>query len=185
MHTLAKNTHHNKRLIEFCLHKAYPDGKITVEKLIEDNLVNSTQVAELAISRTSGIPLDEIGYGQDLKDGSDVKTATIYSRIKKQWFYKNNQRTDQYKEITDHRAVIRDLNSKIGNLRVILYNPFFEKWYYLIIPVNCYKNNLELRTCIYSGKLLGRVREFEVDSWEKLCSPCQFEIHKINSYGTN
>lgn len=177
MHTLAKNIHHNKRLIEFCLQKAYPDGIITVERLIDDNLVNGTQVAELAISKSSGIKLDSIGYGKDLEDGSDVKTVTIYSRSKKQWRYKNNVRTEEFKLVDDHRACIRDLNVKVGSLRIILFNPFFERWYYLIVPNNEFKNCLEIRTDKVTGNLLGRVAKFEVDSWEKLCNPCISDLN--------
>lgn len=180
MHTLAKNTHHNKRLIDFCLAKAYPDGNITVERLINDNLVNGTQVAELAISKTSGLALDPIGYGQDLEDGTDVKTATIYSRFKKQFYIRKGVKTSEFRKILDHRAVIRELHSKVGNLRVILFNPFFDRWYYLIIPSTHYKKNLEFRTCTKTGNLLGKIKDFEVDSWEKLCAPCKFEIEKAN-----
>lgn len=179
MHTLAKNMHHNKRLVEFCLSKAYPDGVITVERLIDDNLVNGTQVAELAISRTSGIKLDSIGYGKDLEDGSDVKTVTIYSRMKKQWVYKNNQKTEQYKLIEDHRACIRDLNVKIGTLRIILYNPYFDQWKYLLVPNMEFKNTLEIRTCKTTGNILGRLSKYEVKTWDGLCAPSYFELKNI------
>lgn len=178
MHTLNKNIHHNKRLVEFCLNKAYPEGNITVQRLIDDNLVNGTQVAELAISKTAGIPLDSVGYGKDLIDGTDVKTATIYHRIKKQYYIKNNIRTNEFKEIPDHRAVIRDLTSKVGSLRIILYNPFFDRWYFLIVPNSRFNKHLELRTNIQTGDLLGNIKEYEVESWEKLCAPCKFEIKK-------
>lgn len=176
MHTLQKNIHHNKRLIEFCLEKAYPDGNITVERLINDNLVNGTQVAELAVSKTSGIKLDSIGYGKDLVDGSDVKTVTIYSRNKKQFYYKGKVKTDKFKVIVDHRALIHDLNSKIGSLRIILYNPFHDRWYYLVVPNHEYKNNLEIRTNINTGNILGKLAKYEVDSWDRLCAPCTFQL---------
>lgn len=182
MHTLAKNTHHNKRLIEFCLHKAYPDGKITVEKLIEDNLVNSTQVAELAISRTSGIPLDEIGYGQDLQDGSDVKTTTVYGHNTKVWKKKNKVKTGEYSTGIEHVARVTGINTKIGSLRIIAYNPFFERWYYLIIPNSVYTNLYEvtLRFCMKTGELIGKYVPYIVNTWEELCQPCIYELKKLN-----
>ena len=172
MNVLSKNQHHNKRLVEFCLGKAYPDGNITIDRLISDNLINGAQVAELAISKTSGIKLDPIGIGMDLQDGSDVKTMTIYSRIKKQFYIKNKIKTDKYREIIDHRACIKDLHSKIGSLRVILYNPFFNKWYYLIIPNNEFTKTLEIRTDVLTGNILGKMAKYEVDTWDKLCAPC-------------
>lgn len=181
MHTLAKNTHHNIRLIEFCLQKAYPDGGITVERLIADNLVNGTQVAELAISRTSGISMDSIGHGMDLVDGSDVKTCTVYGHNTKTWKRKNNIKTGEFTVGIEHVARVTGINSKIGTLRVIAYNPFFDVWHYLIIPNKVYDGLYEvtLRFCKITGALIGKYVPYIVNSWEELCCPCIYELKKL------
>lgn len=182
MHTLAKNTHHNIRLIEFCLQKAYPDGIITVERLINDNLVNGTQVAELAISRSSGIAMDEIGYGMDLKDGSDVKTCTVYAHNTKTWKTQNKVKTGEFKVGIEHVARVTKINSKIGTLRVIAYNPFFDQWWFLIIPNSVYDGLYEvtLRFCMNTGRLIGKYSNYIVDSWEELCQPYVYELKRVN-----
>ena len=182
MHTLAKNTHHNLRLIEFCLQKAYPDGNITVERLISDNLVNGTQVAELAISRTSGIPMDKIGYGMDLEDGSDVKTSTVQEIKNKTWLEKNKQRTGEYNISISHAAPVKDICNKIGVLRVIVYNPFTDKNHFLLIPKEAYEKLKIIKISFnkVTGDILGIYKQYEVDTWEKLCERCEYVIRKYN-----
>lgn len=178
MHTLNRNRHHNKRLIEFCLHKAYPDGIITVDKLIDDNLVNGTQVAELAISRTAGIPLDLIGIGMDLEDGTDVKTTTVQENKKKTWIVKDNQKTGKYNISISHAAPVKDIINKIGALRVIIYNPFTEKNHFLIIPKEVHQKVrlVKVTFCKTSGNIKGMYSKYEVPTWELLCQPCKFVI---------
>lgn len=178
MHTIAKNSGHNKRLIEFCLHKAYPDGIVTVDRLIDDNLVNGTQVAELAISRTAGIPLDAIGYGMDLEDGTDVKTVTVQENKKKTWLVQNKERTGKYNISISHVAPIKEIVNKIGSLRVIAYNPFTERNHFLIIPKDVHQKvkSVKLTFCKISGNIKGMYSQYEVPTWELLCQPCKFVI---------
>lgn len=162
MQNLKKLEHHNKRLIEFCLTKAYPDGIISVERLIEDNLINGPQVAELAVCRTNGfLEIHPIGVGQDLTDGSDVKTITVQEEI-----YQGKK-----SKLKRHRAQIKDVCSKIGTLRTIAYNPFFEKWIYFIIP-NQYFSHLKKITISFdqvTGEPKGIYKNFQVQTWEELC----------------
>lgn len=180
MHTLAKNTHHNIRLIEFCLQKAYPDGGITVERLIADNLVNGTQVAELAISRTSGIPMDSIGYGMDLEDGSDVKTTTVQCKTNKNWLVKNKIRTGKYNLQTQHCAVVTKIVNKIGLLRVISYNPFTDKTHFLLIPKSVHEKLKVIKISFnkITGEIIGIYKQYEVEDWNALCARCEYTIQK-------
>lgn len=180
MHTLAKNIHHNKRLIEFCLTKAYPDGIITVERLIDDNLVNGTQVAELAISKTSGIPMDSIGYGMDLEDGSDVKTCTVQEKKQKTWLEKNKQRTGEFNIRTEHVAVVDGICNKIGLLRVMIYNPFTQIWKYLLIPKSAFEQLKIIKITFdkISGSIVGKYKQYEVPSWEELCMKYEYVIQR-------
>lgn len=180
MHTLNKNIHHNKRLVEFCLNKAYPEGNITVQRLIDDNLVNGTQVAELAISKTSGIPIDSIGYGMDLVDGSDVKTCTVQEKRQKTWLERNKQRTGEYNIRTEHVAVVGDICNKIGLLRVLIYNPFTQLWKYLIIPKNAFEQLKIIKITFnkLTGDIVGKYKQYEVPSWDKLCESIEYKIQK-------
>ncbi len=173
MHTLAKNAHHNDRLIKFCLEKAYPDGIITVDRLISDNLVNGTQVAELAVCRTNGVKLCSVGIGRDLEDDSDVKTVTVQENTKKTWLIKDKCKTGKFNTSTSHRAQVKDIVNKIGKLRVICYNPFFDIWSYYVIPyeVHCRLKKLTLTFDKDTGEVVGKYKQFETSSWEEMC--CQ------------
>lgn len=182
MHTLAKNTHHNIRLINFCLNKAYPDGEITVERLIEDNLVNGTQVAELAISRTSGIPMDSIGYGMDLEDGSDVKTCTVQLIRNKTWLEKDKIRTGEYNISETHAAPVKQISNKIGLLRIIVYNPFSDRTHFLLVPKSAYTHLKVVKITFdkITNEIKGMYKQYEVDCWNKLCEKTEYIIQKYN-----
>ena len=171
MHTLASNKGHNDRLIKFCLEKAYPDGNITVDRLISDNLVNGTQVAELAVCRTSGVQLCKVGIGRDLEDDSDIKTVTVYPHNTKKAIIKNKEKTDQFNYGIEHVARVSGISNKVGKLRVIAYNPFFEKWYYLVIPKEVHTSLYEctLRFSKESGEIVGKYKPYEVETWEEMC----------------
>lgn len=173
MHEQSRFKHHNDRLIKFCLEKCYPDGIITVERLISDNLVNGTQVAEMAVCRTNGkVEMCPIGIGRDLTDDSDVKTITVQSSKKKTWLKKNKIRTGQYNISISHKSKIKDVHHKIGKLRVICYNPFHEHWRFFVIPNEFYKHIKQL--CITfnkdTGETIGIYKVYEVETWEEMCT---------------
>jgi hypothetical protein len=172
MHTLQKNSHHNKRLIEFCLQKAYPDGIITIDRLIADNLINGTQVAELAVCRTNGfLDIHPIGIGQDLTDGSDVKTITVQDEKSKTWIVKNGKRTGEFLDRTLRRACVNEIKNKIGDLRVICYNPFNDEWKFFIIPNDVFKGMKKISISFdkQTHQPNGLYAKFEVPSWLDLC----------------
>lgn len=146
--------------------KAYPGGEPTVEDLIRDNIINGTQLSELAVSKTSGIKIHEIGIGQDLEDGSDIKTATV------QLMYNRKKRKDGSVRVnTRHGICIRDINHKIGTLRCIVYNPFFDRWYYFLVPktVQGVLNHLKIAFDKKTGNPNGKYAQFQVPDWEAVC----------------
>lgn len=172
MHTLASNRFHNERLIRFCLEKAYPDGLITVERLIEDNIINGTQVAELAVCKTNGnVEIHPVGIGRDLTDDSDVKTVTVQANQKKTWLKKEKQRTGEYNISISHRAQVKDIVNKVGKLRIIAYNPFFEDWKFFVVPKHVYGHlrKLTLTFDKETGEPLGIYKQYQVESWEDMC----------------
>lgn len=172
MHTLASNKGHNDRLIKFCLEKCYPDGLITVERLIEDNLVNGTQVAEMAVCRTNGkVQICPVGIGRDLTDDSDVKTVTVQANQKKTWLVRNKERTGEFNISISHRAQVKDVCNKIGKLRVICYNPFHDHWKFFVVPHEVYGHLSKLTFTFEkdSGEPLGIYKQYQVETWEEMC----------------
>jgi len=166
MHTLACNAHHNERLIRFFMSKAYPNGEPSIEDLIRDNIINGTQLSELAVSKTSGVGMHAVGYGQDLIDGSDVKTSTV------QLSYSRKKRKDgSVYEIDRHQINIRDIDHKIGTLRCIVYNPFFDRWYFFLVPksIQGELKHLKISFDKRTGDATGKYAAFEVASWEDVC----------------
>ena len=164
--------HHNTRLIQYCLEKCYPDGIITVEKLLADNLINGTQVAEMAVCRTNGkVEMCPIRIGRDLTDDSDVKTVTVQANKKKTWLKVNKERTGKFNISISHRAQVKDIANKIGKLRVICYNPFTEGWKFFVVPQEGF-HHLKKLTFTFNketGETIGIHRIHEVSTWEELC----------------
>jgi hypothetical protein len=171
MHQLKKNEHHNERLIRFFIEKAYPNGTPTVEELIQDNIINGTQLSELAISRTSGISMDDVGIGMDLSDGSDVKTTTVGPKPTKTWLKIDGVKSDKFNISVRHQAVVTKVKNKIGTLRIVAYNPFTEGWHFFIVPKKVY-THLKQVTITFNkktGKPMGMYSQYEVQGWEKFC----------------
>lgn len=171
MHTLAKNAKINERLIRFFMEKAYPLGEPTIEDLIRDNIINGTQLSEMAVSRTSGIAIHDVGIGQDLVDGSDVKTSTVYDHNTKTWKKKNKVRTGEFRAGTERLARITGIQTKIGTLRSIIYNPFSDRWHFLLIPLEVHSGLYEctIRFSKETNEIIGKYAQYEVPSWEAVC----------------
>lgn len=170
MHTLAKNQHHNDRLIEFFMDKAYSEQglEVTIKSLIQDNIINGTQLAELAISRRSGIGMCPIGEHRDLIDDTDVKTITVQSK----YFHPTVKgKVNKKIKIPRYQAVVAKANKKIGTLRVVCYNPFSDKYYYFLIPPSAYYSvqNVTIAFEKDNQELIGRFKQFEVESFDALC----------------
>lgn len=172
MHTLAKNSEHNERLIYDFLKKAYPDKAPSIANLIQDNIINGTQLVELAVSKVSGLKFCPVGYHQDFLDMSDVKTSTI----QRQESYKKRVLKDgtkrRYKTIT-YTITVQDVNKKVGVLRIITWNPFLEKYHYFRIPPSAIFNRSILKITFDNETILpiGKYAQFEVDTFEEVGAP--------------
>jgi len=168
MHQSSKNTSlHNIRLVKFFLDKAYPNG-YTVEKLIEDNLIDGILLSELAVSICSNIDLCDVGVYQDLVDGTDVKTATV---VKCKFISK--------KGITGYHfaARIQHIRNKIGALRCIVYNKYSLRWHYFFITEDACGNNdsIKITFDIKTQLPKGKWAKYEVDSFEDICKQIKKE----------
>lgn len=167
MHTLAKNQHHNSRLINDFINNAYPDGPPTIQQLIDDNIINGTQIVELAVSKKGGLEFCPIGHNQDYLDGSDVKTVTV----SKDTFIKRTTLKSGIKKrykTTVYTAKIADVDKKIGVLRVVCWNPFAEKYQYFRIPPSAIYGISKLKISFNSTTFepLGIYKKYEVDSFD-------------------
>lgn len=167
----AQDNHHNQRLIRFCLEKAYPDGQITLDRLISDNLISGTQVSELAVCRTSGVNLCSVGIGRDLEDDSDIKTITIYDDHKKTFLVKNKQRTGEYNVSIRRVGKVSKIKAKIGKLRVIAYNPYQDDWRFFVIPFEDYQGLKHISIPFHkeTGDPMGKYAKYQVMTWEEMC----------------
>lgn len=171
MHTLAKNAAHNERLIYDFLNKAYPSGTPTFKQLVQDNIINGTQLLELAVSNVEGIPMCPVGYNRDLIDDSDVKTVTVLENT----YYKRKTlksgKKRRYK-VTVHVARIQRVDKKFGVLRIICFNPFSGKYHYFKIPPSAVYglNTLAITFDRDTNLPAGKYAEFEVDSFEGMSS---------------
>jgi len=172
MHTLAKNHHHNTRLCYDFLEKAYPNGIPTFDQLVADNIVNGTQLVEIAISKSGNLDLCPVGYNQDFTDGSDVKTVTVLKDISiKRKVLKSGIRK-RYKT-TSYVAKISDVDKKIGVLRIVCWNPFAEKYQYFRIPPSAIYGISKLKISFDSTTFepLGTYKQYQVASFEEVSTP--------------
>ena len=169
MHTLARNQHHNARLCFDFLEKAYPNGMPSFQQLVDDNIVNGTQLVELAVAKTGGLDFCPVGYNQDFLDGSDVKTVTLQKEVSfKRKVLKSGIRK-RYKS-TSYVAKIADVDKKIGVLRIVCWNPFAEKYQYFRIPPSAIYGISKLKISFDSTTFepLGMYKQYQVDSFESV-----------------
>lgn len=152
---IERDKHHNERLVRFFLKKVYPGKLPSMNELISDNIIDGNYLAELAVSRISGIPLHEIGIGQDLVDGSDVKTSVAAPKDKSKRQY---------------HLPVGNISAKIGSLRIIGYIPFSKSWKYFIIPNSEFSEISKLNIAISKGgEVTGKYAKYEVETWEEFC----------------
>lgn len=163
---LAKDAHHNERLVKDLLKEAY-DGDPTVEELTVDGLLAGSNLAEVAISKRSGIPLCPEGIYRDLIDDTDVKTITVQEK----YFYSTvNKKQTNIKKLR-YQAVIKQAYKKIGLLRVICFNPFNGSYFYFMIPPSAYYNvkNITIAFDKRSQLPTGRFAEFLTLTFNDIC----------------
>ena len=169
MHTLAKNADANARLVYDFLEKAYPDGKPDFDTLVRDNIINGTQLLEIAVSQVDDIPMCPVGYNRDLIDDSDVKTVTVreVNAIKKKTLKSGKKRRYKCKSFI---AAIKRVDKKFGALRVICYNPFLDKYHYFLIPPSAVYGSTSIAMTFdkETKEPIGKYAEFIVPNFEEL-----------------
>lgn len=171
MHTLAKNQHHNTRLIYDFLNKAYPNGTPTFDQLVEDNIINGTQLLELAVSKSGGVAMCPIGYNRDLIDDSDVKTVTVQrSESWKKRVLKGGVKK-RYKTIS-YIARVKRVDKKLGVLRIICWNPFADKYQFFKVPPSAVYglSNLAISFDSTNFEPLGIYSKYQVDTFEDMAN---------------
>tara|TARA_Y100000389_G_scaffold204363_1_gene256489 strand:- start:4579 stop:5223 length:645 start_codon:yes stop_codon:yes gene_type:complete len=169
MHTLAKNADANARLVYDFLERAYPDGKPDFDTLVKDNIINGTQLLEIAVSQVDDIPMCPVGYNRDLIDDSDVKTVTVreVNAIKKKTLKSGKRRRYKCKSFI---AAIKRVDKKFGVLRVICYNPFLDKYHYFLIPPSAVYGSTSIAMTFdkETKEPIGKYAEFVVPNFEEL-----------------
>ena len=145
-----------------------------VKTLLDMGLLQRDRMMEMAVSTVSGIAMDS-GAGKDLANGGDIKTAVLSAR--------NNHKK---KGIWTASFNISNIQTKVGDLYVIVYNKFLSKFHYFKIPYDSYRHLthvLEIilerhtiapdtkQTPIWTGNqnVTCKWWQYEVDSFEELC----------------
>jgi len=164
---LAQDQHHNDRLVRDLLKHAYGDTTPTLEELIKDGLIAGSNLAEVAISKKSGIELCPVGIKRDLVDDTDVKTITVQEK----YFYKTKNGKATKIKVPRFQAVVKDAHKKIGLLRVVCYNPFSGRYHYFMIPASGYYGvkNITIAFDKETQEPIGKFREFLSLSFDDVC----------------
>lgn len=177
MHTIAKNQHHNTRLIDDFIHIAYPKGQPSIRDLINDNIINGTQILELAVSKTGGIPMCPVGNNRDLIDDSDVKTATVIKSVSIKRATLKGGKKKKYTSTT-YKFQIKRVNVKFGVLRVICWNPFADTYQFFKIPPSAFMGLGSLVVSFDKNKNFkstGKYAKYEVPSFSQMAAPLTLE----------
>lgn len=168
---LEKTAHHNLRLVYHLLPLAYETP--TLEYLIEDGLIAGSNLAEIAISKRSGIPKCPDGVHRDLLDDTDVKTITVQQK-----YFHPTSKGKQNKKIKLPRfqAVIKNAYKKVGLLRVVCYNPFSGRYHYFMIPASAYYsvNAITIAFDKDTQQPIGRFAAYETPDFDSICRKITF-----------
>ena len=156
----------NKNII---IQKKYLLNQIKIKKreiseITEDiEYLNVEDLFELAIAITNVDLRIVLGEGRDFDDNTDAKFTTV----------------------RDHggSSPLSDANvstkNKIGDLRVLVYEPKSEKFYFFIVPYDAHKSvqgeleipfNLDGTPKRSSRKGMNKWWDCEVDTFEELCN---------------
>ena len=156
---------------EFGKYLGYPKSTLkTMQKAINDGLLQRERLVELAISRVSNIPLDS-KKGMDLADGSDVKTSISLAR-----------RTHLDKANYMNSIKVTSLHAKVGDLRIVGYNKILDKFHYFYVPHDAYQGITRVEIVLeqftdhsHQPEFTGNANRdrkwwnYEVDTFEDLC----------------
>lgn len=162
---------------EFSKYLNYDDETLEhLEQAVYDGLIQRDRLVELAVSRVSKIATDS-KVGQDLADGSDVKSVVSNARNNNA---KLGQWTNSYK--------VPKVDTKVGALRVVAYNKILDTFNYFFIPYEAYRGISAIEIVLEYATHYGEYDftglpqknrkwwQYEVDSFEDLC----FKVSKEN-----
>lgn len=166
---LAKTEHHNARLVYHLLPLAYGDNP-TMDDMIADGLIAGSNLAEIAISKRSGIPKCPEGVHRDLMDDTDVKTITVQEK----YFHPTVKgKANKKIKLPRFQAVVKHAYKKIGLLRIVCYNPFSERYHYFMIPASAYYSvkNITIAFDKETQLPIGKFAVYECDNFDDVCRP--------------
>lgn len=108
-----------------------------LKKFVSMGIIQRDRVVEMAIANTGGHNVVSI-HGQDLGDGSEVKSVVSVAR-------NNNISRGAWM----NTFPVKRISTKTGPLRIMAYNKILDDFHYFFIPHNAYKHlNGVLEICI-------------------------------------
>ena len=144
------------------------DYEDITERMIRGGGLQRSTLVEIAVAKVGGYDLlQEDSY--DNSDGSDTKSVTVRKRSSGQTY----------------SAKISDISNKTGLLRVQVWEPCTDKFYYFAIPHEVHsiaKNDLEIpfkRTC----EPHRNSKNSKIDLWKYQCNTFE-EMCCTNNDGT-
>jgi|GEM_PF-2448914 len=131
-------------------------------KLAKDGIINTALLFEKAISKQGRIKRDSTFY-KDFVDLSDAKSASVRVR--------SNE--------TLYTANISNIKSKVGALRIIVYERIHKQFYYFLIPaISNPRTEIEIPFTMSGNPITtdnARRRnnwwQFQVSTFNELCKP--------------
>lgn len=137
---------------ELSKHLKYtPDERKFLKRLVKKGAISVESLLEEAISKVGKIERS-IQDGQDFKDKSDAKKATVTV---------NDTKTEA------RAATIGNVSGKKGKLRIMVAEPLTQKLYYFIVPNKEVKNKHSLKIGFTKTGHLSKRKSKTDDSFNK------------------
>ncbi len=151
----------DSKFFEVCFSKAHPDMSQEVSKLIETEIMKTGEIQietliENALEAVGG-PKKNSTFGMDFEDGSDAKKSCVgicsMGRL--------------------YAGHVTRIITKVGSLRVMMYERIQDKFYYFFIPKESYYGYKLIEIPFtFSGepKRKNKWWKYEVSSFEEMAT---------------
>lgn len=186
MSTLASTIKDDVKIFNFLYSKAYPNrrDRKKLQALVWDGVITVETLLEKALAIQGGLIRDSI-HGRDFTDGSDAKKATA-SIGRDSGRRKRVDGTISYNPRNRYTATVGHIETKNGALRVLVYEPKFDKFHFFLIPAGLYDDvkTLKFEFNIESGKLVDSCRwsPYKVGSFKDLSRKISVARSRRKSY---
>jgi hypothetical protein len=172
--TLASTRASDIEIFNFLFSKAYPKKQYIRKEMAQfvgDGVVAIETLLEHALAVQGGLTRNST-HGEDFTDGSDAKKAAAYVVEGIETRKRKNGSTYEY-EYKRYLAKVRNIVTKRGALRILVFEPLHRKFHFFKVPKKAYDG---VKTVQIEFNFDGSIKEtcrwlpYKVGSFKELAS---------------